>query len=83
MIYIYQHFASNEKIYDTDSSEDDVRMEEDIYPPAHDQIEYGIFEDVIESYYLHVSIENDFQCTHNCYSKENEYDSEHDEDDTM
>ena len=60
--YIYQHFQDNEKIYESDP--DLVRYEHDntLYPHINTDIEYGLFEDVINSYYLDSLIEDDFQC---------------------
>ena len=32
-------------------------------------IKYGLFEDIVDSYYLDSQIKDDFQCTHDCYSQ--------------
>ena len=47
--YIYQHFQDNEKIYESDP--DAARHETDntLYPHINNDIEYGLFEDVINS----------------------------------
>ena len=56
--YIYQHFQDNEKVYESDP--DPVRYETDntLYPHINNDIEYGLFEDVINSYYLDSVIKN-------------------------
>ena len=50
--YIYQHFQDNEKIHESDP--DLARYENDntLYPQIYNDVEYGLFEDVISSYYL-------------------------------
>ena len=66
--YIYQHFQDNEKIYESDP--DLVWYENDntLYPHIINNIEYGLFEDVINSYYLDSQIKDDFQCDLECYT---------------
>ena len=66
--YIYQHFQDNEKIYD--SVPDVARYETDntLYPYINNDIEYGLFEDVINSYYLDSQIKEDFKCDQECYT---------------
>ena len=66
--YIYQHFQDNEKIYESDP--DAARHETDntLYPPSNNDIEYGLFEDVINSYYLDSQIKDDFNCNQECYT---------------
>ena len=66
--YIYQHFQDNEKIYESDP--DLARYENDntLYPYINIDIEYGLFEDVINSYYLDSQIKDDFQCDQECYT---------------
>ena len=60
--YIYQHFQDNEKIYELDP--DAVRHETNntLYPHINNDIEYSLFEDVINSYYLDSQIKDDFNC---------------------
>ena len=60
--YIYQHFQDNEKIYESDP--DGTRYETDI----NNDIEYGLFEDVINSYYLDSQIKDDFNFNQECYT---------------
>ena len=40
-----------------------------LYPHINNDIEYGLFEDVIDSYYLDSQIKDDFTCDQNCYTK--------------
>ena len=39
-----------------------------MYLHINNDIEYGLFEDVISSYYLDSQIKDDFKCDHNCYT---------------
>ena len=39
-----------------------------LYPYVNNDIEYGLFEDIVDSYYLDSQIKDDFQCDHDCYS---------------
>ena len=61
--YNYQHFqdefdlqVTTEQIHDT------------LYPQTKNDIEYGLFENVIDRYYLYSQIRDDFQCTKTCYT---------------
>ena len=40
-----------------------------IYPYVNNDIEYGLFEDIVDSYCLDSQIKDDFQCDHDCYSQ--------------
>ena len=42
--------------------------DDSLYPYISNDIEYGLFEDIVDSYYLDSQIKDDFQCDHNCYS---------------
>ena len=66
--YIYQHFQDNKKIYESDP--DTARYETDntLYPHINNDIEYGLFEDVINNYYLDSQIKDDFKCDQECYT---------------
>ena len=66
--YIYQHFQDNKKIYESDP--DAVRNETDntLYPHINNDINYSLFEDVINSYYLDSKIKDDFNCDQECYT---------------
>ena len=39
-----------------------------LYPYINNDIEYRLFEDIVDSYYLDSQIKDDFQCDHDCYS---------------
>ena len=71
--YIYQHFQGKEKIYKSDP--DLARNENDntLYPYINNDIEYGLFEDVISSYYLDSQIKDDFKCDQECYTDTQDY----------
>ena len=40
-----------------------------LYTYVNNDIEYGLFEDIVDSYYLDSQIKDDFQCDHDCYSQ--------------
>ena len=40
-----------------------------LYPYVNNDIEYGLFEDIVDSYYLDSQIRDDFQCDQDCYSQ--------------
>ena len=66
--YIYRHFKDNEKIYESDP---DIVMpvpNNTLYPHINNNIEYGLFEDVINSYYLDSQIKDNFNCNKECYT---------------
>ena len=41
--------------------------DDSLYPYVNNDIEYGLFEDLVESYYLDSQIRDDFQCNQDCY----------------
>ena len=43
--------------------------DDSLYPYINNSIEYGLFEDIVDSYYLDSQIKDDFQCNHDCYSQ--------------
>ena len=43
--------------------------DDSLYPYVNKNIEYGLFEDIVDSYYLDSQIKDDFQCDHDCYSQ--------------
>ena len=45
-----------------------VPDDDTLYPYINNDIEYRLFEDIVDSYYLDSQIKDDFQCDHNCYS---------------
>ena len=50
--YIYQHFQDSEKIYESDPDTVRHKTNNTLYPHINNDIKYGLFEDVINSYYL-------------------------------
>ena len=66
--YIYQHFQDNEKIYESDPDAARYETDNTLYPHIKNDIEYGLFEDVINSYYLDSQIKDDFRCDQDCYT---------------
>ena len=43
--------------------------DDSLYLYVNNDIEYGLFEDRVDSYYLDSQIKDDFQCDHDCYSQ--------------
>ena len=74
--YIYQHFQDNEKIYESDPDAARYETENTLYPHINNDIEYGLFEDVINRYYIDSQIKDDFKCDQECYTdtQENQQD---------
>ena len=66
--YIYQHFQDHKKIYETDPQVTTEPICDTIYPQLNNDIKYGLFKNVIDSYYLNSQIRDDFQCTKTCYT---------------
>ena len=67
--YIYQHFQDNEKIYESDPKVVSSETDNTLYPHINNDIKYGLFENVIDSYYLDSQIKDDFMCDQNCHTK--------------
>ena len=65
--YMYQHFQDHERVYETDPHITTEHTDNTLYPQINNDIEYGLFENVIDSYYLDSQIRDDFQCTKTCY----------------
>ena len=66
--YIYQHFQDNEKIYESDPDAARYETDNSLYPYINNYIKYGLFEDVINSYYLDSQIKDYFKCDQDCYT---------------
>ena len=43
--------------------------DDSLYSYVNNDIEYGLFEDIVDSYYLDSQIKDDFQCDQDCYSQ--------------
>ena len=68
--YIYQHFQDSEKMHQTEPESELTATDDDsLYLYVNNDIEYGLFEDIVDSYYLDSQIRDDFQCNHDCYSQ--------------
>ena len=53
-----------------DTDNDVLTTQEDsLYPCVNNDIEYGLFEDIVESYHLDSQIKDDFQCDPDCYTQ--------------
>ena len=44
--------------------------DDSLYPHVNNDIEYRLFEDIVDSYYLDSQIKDDFQCNLDCYSQQ-------------
>ena len=44
-----------------------------LYPYINNDIEYRLFEDIVDSYYLDSHIKDDFHCDQDCYTHQQEY----------
>ena len=66
--YIYQHFQDAEKIYETYLQVTTEETDDTLCPQINNDIEYGLFVKVIDSYYLDSQIREDFTCTKACYT---------------
>ena len=64
--YIYQHFQGNENVYESDPKLATEDVDSTLYPYINNDIEYGLFEDVIDSYYLDSQIKDSFAGNQNC-----------------
>ena len=71
--YIYQHFQENEKVHESDPNLATGEIDNTLYPHINNNIEYGLFKDVIDSYYLDSQIKDDFICDQNVTQEHNMY----------
>ena len=56
-------------MHQTDPESETITLDDDsLYPYVNNDIEYRLFEDIVDSYYLDSQIKDDFQCDHDCYS---------------
>ena len=67
MPHIYQHFQDCEKIHEIDPQMPTEHIDDTLYPQINNDIEYSLFENVVDSYYLDSQIKDDFTCTKACY----------------
>ena len=66
--YIYQHFQDHEKVYEFDPQITTDPIHDTLYPQMNNDIEYRLFENVVDNYHLNSQIRDDFQCTKACYT---------------
>ena len=66
--YIFQYFQDCEKIHEIDPHLLTEQIDDTVYPQINNDIEYGLFENIIDSYYLDSQIGDDFTCTKACYT---------------
>ena len=66
--YIYQHFQDCEEIHEIDPHQPTEQIDDTVYPQINNDIEYGLFENIIDSYYLDSQIRDDVTCTKACYT---------------
>ena len=57
--YIYQHFQNCEKIHEIGPQAQIEHIDDTLYPQINNDIEYGLFENIIDSYYLDSQIRDD------------------------
>ena len=62
-------FRTTKKIYESDPNLVSSKTDNTLYPHINNDIEYGLFEDIIDSYYLDSQIKDDFMCDQNCYTR--------------
>ena len=64
--YIYWHFQDRKRSMNPDA----IMQEPDntLYPHINNDIVYGLFVDVINSYYLDSQVKDDFHCNQECYT---------------
>ena len=55
--YIYQHFQDHEKVYESDPQVTTEPIHDTLYPQMNNDIEYGLFENIIDSHILTVRLE--------------------------
>ena len=56
------------KVYESDPKLATDEVDSTLYPHINNDIEYGLFEDVINSYYLDSQIKGNFACDQNCHT---------------
>ena len=66
--HIYQHFQDCKKVHEIDPHVPIENIDNTIYPHINKDIEYSLFENVIDSYYLDSQIGDGFTCNKACYA---------------
>ena len=58
-------------MHQIDAESETATLDDDsLYPYINNNIEYRLFEDIVDSYYLDSQIKDGFQCNHDCYSQQ-------------
>ena len=56
-------------MHQIDPESETVTPDDDsLYPYVNNDIKYGLFKDIVDSYYLDSQIIDDFHCDQDCYS---------------
>ena len=58
--YIYQHFLDHKKVYESDPQVTTEPIHDTLYPQIDNDIEYGLFKNVIDGFYLDSQIRDVF-----------------------
>ena len=67
---MHQHFQDSEKMHQIEPESEPTSIDDDsLNPYVNNDIKYGLFEDIVDSYYLDSQIKDDLQCDHDCYSQ--------------
>ena len=62
LLYIYQHFQDSKKMHQIKPEREPITSDDNsLYPYVNNNIKYGLFEDIVDSYYLDSQIKDDFQ----------------------
>ena len=70
LLYIYQHFQDSEKMHQIEPERELITLDDNsLYLYVNNDIEYRLFEDIVDSNYLDSQIKDNFQCNHDCYSQ--------------
>ena len=64
-------------MYQDDPKTDTAIDKDPLYPQINNDIEYSLFENVVNSYYLDSQIKDDFQCNQKCYSEKDKTNADH------
>ena len=68
LVCIYQHFQDSEEVHEIDPHLSTEHFDDIVYPQINNNFEYGLFENVIDGYYLDSQIRDGFTCTKACYA---------------
>ena len=66
LYYIYEHFQDAEKVHESDPDTETQVPDNTLYSQINNDVEYGIFETIIDNYYLDSQIKDGFLCDKEC-----------------